>query len=95
MGAIHWAVTISNAGKHRSNSLVVSVAPALAAWSALLLAEIFALAILLVGFILLITYDLAVAKSQALPNWYIAMRIRLTFIVTLCLAGTLTASAVN
>ncbi len=95
MGAIHWGATISNAARHNSKNLVVSVMPALAAWLALLLPEIFALVILFVGFILLIAYDLAVAKSQALPNWYISMRIRLTFVVTLCLAGAFIAAALN
>ena len=95
MGAVHWGVTISNEHRHHSKNLVVSVMPALAAWLALLLPEIFALIILFAGFILLIAYDLAVAKSEALPNWYISMRIRLTFIVTLCLASTLTAVVLN
>jgi len=95
MGAIHWGATISNAARQHSKNLVVSVMPAIAAWLALLSPEIFALIILLVGFILLICYDLAVAKSQALPNWYISMRIRLTFIVTLCLAGAFIAATIN
>ena len=95
MGAIHWGVTISNVETNHDKNLVVSVMPALAAWLALLLPVIFALIILFVGFILLIAYELAVAKSQALPNWYISMRIRLTFIVTLCLAGALIAATLN
>ena len=95
MGAIHWGVTISNVEAYHDKNLVVSVMPALAAWLALLLPVIFALIILFVGFILLIAYELAVAKSQALPNWYISMRIRLTFIVTLCLAGALIAATLN
>jgi len=95
MGAIHWGAAIANAARQHSKDLVVSVVPALAAWLALLLPEIFALVILFVGFILLITYDLAVAKSQALPNWYLSMRIRLTFIVTICLAGAFIAAAFN
>ncbi len=95
MGAIHWGVTISNVETNHDKNLVVSVMPALAAWLALLLPVIFALIVLFVGFILLISYDLTVAKSQALPNWYISMRIRLTFIVTLCLAGAFIAAALN
>ncbi len=95
MGAIHWGVTISNVETNHDKNLVVSVMPALAAWLALLLPVIFALIILFVGFILLIAYELAVAKSQALPNWYISMRIRLTFVVTLCLAGAFIAAALN
>ena len=95
MGAIHWGITISNTDRHHSKNLVVSIMPALAAWLALLSPEIFALIILFIGFILLIGYDLAVAKSQALPDWYKSMRIRLTFIVTLCLANTLTSVALN
>ena len=55
----------------------------------LLIAEFFSLIILLIGFILLISYDLAVEKSQGFPGWYIPMRIRLTFIVLLSLISTL------
>ena len=95
MGAIHWGAAISNTAGQHSKNLVVSVMPALAAWLALLLPETFALVILFVGFILLIAYELTVAKSQALPNWYISMRIRLTFIVTLCLAGAFIAATLN
>ncbi len=95
MGAIHWGATISNAARQHSKNLVVSIMPALAAWLALLLPEIFALVILFVGFILLIAYDLAVAKSQAFPNWYISMRIRLTFVVILCLAGAFITAAIK
>ncbi len=94
MGAIHWGVAMSSSDEKRGRYFIASVIPALVAWLALLFPALFALAILLVGFILLIAYDLAVEKSQEFPDWYIPMRTKLTSIVTLCLAGALTSLAV-
>jgi len=87
MGAIHWGVAMSATGKKRSQYLVISVVPALAAWMALIISAIPALAILLLGFIALYLYDSAVAESLGLPAWYVPMRGTLTLVVTLCLAA--------
>jgi len=89
MGAIHWGLAMSKTDNKQSKYFIASVIPALAAWFSLLTTEFFSLIILLTGFILLISYDLAVGKSQGFPGWYIPMRIRLTFIVVLSLIGAL------
>jgi hypothetical protein len=89
MGAIHWGAAMSSSGNKRSQYLVVSVVPALAAWIALLSPAVAALMILLLGFITLFLYDRAVQRSQAFPAWYIAMRKNLTIVVTLCLASAM------
>ena len=89
MGAIHWGMAMSKTDNKQNKTFIISVIPALAAWFSLLIAEFFSLIILLMGFILLISYDLAVEKSQGFPGWYIPMRIRLTFIVLLSLISTL------
>lgn len=89
MGAIHWGMAMSKTDNKQSKYFITSVLPALAAWFSLLIPEFFSLIVLLTGFLLLISYDLAVEKSQGFPNWYIPMRIRLTFIVLLSLITAL------
>ncbi len=89
MGAIHWGAAMSSSGSKRSQYLVVSVIPALAAWISLLTPAIAALMILLFGFIALFLYDRAVQRSQAFPAWYIPMRKNLTIVVAFCLASAL------
>jgi hypothetical protein len=89
MGAIHWGVAMTSVDEQRSKYFIASVIPALTAWLALLMNEIPALVTLLAGFIVLIGFDWAVEKSQGLPDWYVPMRNILTFIVVLCLLGTL------
>ena len=85
MGAIHWGMAMSKTDNQQNKYYISSVIPALVAWISLLMPELYALMILLVGFSLLLSYDLAVEKSQGFPRWYAPMRIRLTFIVLLSL----------
>ena len=95
MGAIHWGVAMTSADEQRSKYIIASVIPALTAWLALLMNEIPALVTLLAGFIVLIGFDWAVEKSQGLPDWYVPMRNILTFIVVLCLLGTLLSAGLH
>ena len=85
MGAIHWGMAMSKTDNNQNKYFITGVIPALVAWISLLIPESFSLIILFIGFILLISYDIAVEKSLGFPNWYIPMRIRLTFIVLLSL----------
>ena len=89
MGAIHWGAAMSNKETRHNRYYLTSIIPALAAWLSLLVPEIFSLFILVTGFALLISYDIAVEKPQGFPAWYIPIRIRLTIIVLLCLASAL------
>lgn len=89
MGAIHWGMAMSKTDNKQNKYFITSVIPALAAWFSLLIPEFFSLIVLLIGFILLISYDLAVEKPQGFPNWYIPMRIKLTFVVLLSLISAL------
>lgn len=95
MGAIHWGVAMTSADEQRSKYIIASVIPALTAWLALLMNEIPALVTLLAGFIALIGFDWAVEKPQRLPDWYVPMRNILTFIVVLCLLGTLLSAGLH
>jgi hypothetical protein len=91
MGAVHWGVAMSSTDQQRGKVFIASVIPALIAWPALLLSQPLAMSVLLSGFIGLYAYDRSVEKSQALPDWYIPLRTRLTFTVALCLAAALLA----
>lgn len=91
MGAVHWGVAMSSADQQRGKVFIASVIPALIAWPALLLTQPLALSVLLFGFIGLYAYDWSMEKSQALPDWYMPLRTKLTFIVALCLAAALLA----
>ena len=75
----------------RRQMLIISVLPALVAWLSLLTPYPVALAIMLAGFIALLSYDQRVASAQQFPGWYLPLRIRLTFIVALCLAAAIIA----
>ena len=89
MGAIHWGMAMSKTDSKHGKCFIISVIPALAAWFSLLIPEFFSLIILLIGFFLLLSFDLTVEKSQGFPGWYIPMRIKLTFIVSLSLISAL------
>jgi hypothetical protein len=91
MGAIHWGLAMANNHAHGAKYFIASVIPALLAWLALLLSQPLALALLLLGFIGLLIYDRRVEQPQHMPDWYIPMRLRLTFVVALCLAVSLFA----
>ena len=89
MGAVHWGVALSRPDSDRSKYYIASVVPALAAWLALLLPAGYATVVLLTAFVVLLAYDSAVTKPQGFPGWYIPLRIRLTFVVALCLGSML------
>ena len=95
MGAIYWGLGMAKTEESHAKNLFVSVLPALAAWFALLVTELYALIILSAGFIFLLAYDLAIAQSLALPDWYISLRIKLTLAVSVCLAVTLISVIVD
>jgi len=95
MGAIHWGAAITTSDKKHSAHLIVSVIPALIAWLALLLPADFSMSVLLLGFIILLVYELALATPEGLPDWYITMRITLTTVVSLCLSASLIAVAMR
>lgn len=95
MGAIHWGAVITTSNIKHGTHLIVSVIPALTAWLALLLPADFSMLVLLLGFILLLVYELVFARPQELPGWYISMRITLTTAVSLCLTISLMAVTIK
>jgi hypothetical protein len=95
MGAVHWGLAMSRTNQQRSKYFIASVIPALIAWLALLLPDPLALTVLLCAFIALFAYDRTVSVSQALADWYIPMRKKLTLVVAVCLSGALLSASLN
>jgi hypothetical protein len=95
MGAVHWGAAIVNRDAISPEHFTASVIPALIAWMALLLPAMIATAVLLLSFILLYHYDTAAQSRLNFVNWYIPLRKRLTWIVSLCLTTSLTAQIVT
>ena len=87
LGGVHWGVAISldRSGTRDFNArLLVSVVPGLLAWPALMLDYTEALAILLVGFLLMRLYERQQDSAERLPGWYQGLRKLLNTIVVLC-----------
>ena len=85
MGAIWWGVAMAR-GEARSPFYAISVLPALAAFAALLSPVWVGLWLLAAAFAILLLFDLAQVRRNAAPQWYAALRIRLTVCVLLSLS---------
>lgn len=93
MGGIHWGLAIGAGAAERDETsariqLIGSVIPSLVAWIALLLPPFFGLAVMALAFTLLLVGDIAAVREGWAPAWYPNLRVPLTCIVVLCLAGT-------
>jgi hypothetical protein len=86
VGAVHWGLALS-AGKERASTLyLVSVLPSLAGWLALLLAPRTGLLLLIAVFVLVWAYERATLWPSLFPDWFPALRTRLTAIAVATLA---------
>ena len=88
VGALHWAfaMTINQASKlDKQFGFIWSVNPSLIAWMSLLINHFFASILLAIFFILNLAKDKNLPKNFDLPEWYLSLRTRLTYIVTICL----------
>jgi hypothetical protein len=88
VGALHWGFA-TRAGFQAApawRSFGWSVVPALCAWIALLLPAPAALAVLIVTYVVHCIIDRRLVAGDALPAWYLPLRLRLT-------AGAVTALA--
>ena len=91
VGALHWAFAMVLPGlssTQRRNRYIWSTIPALLAWPALLLPGVGAMAVLVVGFVLHYDQDrrLAATAFEALPAWYLPLRLQLTTVACMSLA---------
>ncbi len=87
MGGVQWGLAMAapTVGLRRAGAFAVSVLPALAAWSCVLLPGSVALAGLAGAFALWLTYDLWTVRQGDTPAWYASLRAPLTLAVVACL----------
>jgi len=88
LGGVHWGLEMARqSGSAVTGSATrfgISVVPSLIAWASLALPQGIAPAGLVVGFSLMLAYDLYCVKQQLAPLWYRNLRLPLTLLV--CLA---------
>ena len=96
LGGIAWGLVASLNDRQDAYStgmpmfvIAWSNFPALIGFAALITPPPWSLAILLVGYILTLTADLALARRGIAPNWFPNLRVTLTGCVVICLASAL------
>jgi vacuolar-type H+-ATPase subunit I/STV1 len=83
VGALHWGIAMSQSdmtAHQRTHCFVWSVVPALMAWIALLITTRHGVALMVVGFLIHFWQDWRLAKLVDMPDWYLPLRLRLTFV---------------
>ena len=84
VGAVHWGFLLKAEGIANKNLLLsLSVLPGLIGWSALLVNQQLALIIFAVLYPSVFIYEKVTSLKNILPDWYMPMRVKLTFCVTL------------
>jgi hypothetical protein len=91
MAGVIWGFGTRAAGRQAVLFYAVSVMPALWAFFAATGAVAPALAALIAGFAALLAVDYAAARAGLAPSWWMALRLLLTGVVTLCLIVGLVA----
>jgi hypothetical protein len=82
MGGVRWgAVLVPSAAPTPSETMILSVAPSLAGWLALLIDRPWSLLLLLAGFGLQGVWDVASARNGALPSWFGKLRLVISAVV--------------
>ncbi|SOE18106.1 uncharacterized protein DUF3429 [Hoeflea halophila] len=81
MGGVRWGAALPPSAGPGAEQLMISVAPSLVAWLALLLERPWSLLLLLAGFALQGGWDVVSARNGALPGWFGRLRLTITAIV--------------
>lgn len=71
--------------EQRSDRFIWSVIPALIAWIATLLPMPLGCLLLVIGFVAHLRQDRQLLRVMSLPAWYLPMRLRLSFVASVCL----------
>ena len=96
VGALHWGFAMTLQGlpaKQRQERLVWSVIPALIGWVGTLLPVPLGCLVLTFGFVGHLWQDRKLA--QAVPGWYLPMRVHLTAVASLCLLVSALAVSIH
>lgn len=92
MGGIRWGRALSLEDPvHAGEQMILSVAPSLAAWLALLIDRPWSLVLLLTCFAMQAAWDLSSARSGLLPRWFGRLRLAISLIVIASIALVLLA----
>ncbi len=84
VGAVHWGFLLKTDNmSHRNLLLSISVLPGLIGWCALLVNQQLALIIFALLYPLVFIYEKVTSLKNILPDWYMPMRVKLTYCVTL------------
>ncbi len=89
VGAIQWGFAMiapELTDSQRRSGYTWSVVPALMAWFTVFLGPVTGALILILGFLVQYWRDLAVSSQMRLPNWFLPLRLRLTFVACISLA---------
>lgn len=87
LGGVQWGVAMSQeatVGTSFRLRLLLSMAPSLIAWPALLLHPLTGVWVLAGGFVLVRLYELTRKSRAMLPEWYHTLRMPLTLTVLAC-----------
>lgn len=86
LGGVQWGVAMSRLDTVRDATarLIVSMAPSLIAWPALLLHPLTGAWALAAGFVVTRCYEISREGRKPLPAWYQRMRTLLTLVVLAC-----------
>lgn len=97
LGGVHWGAAIIATGltaQQSKRALLWSVTPSLIAWLSTMLGG-FGFAMLIAGYIAAYQVDKRLYAWYGLPDWFIALRFRLTCVVVAALALTVVAANVR
>lgn len=94
IAALHWGFAMflqSLSESQRNIRYIWSVIPPLAVWFSILLDPASFALILITGYLANLWQDILLKKIVAneIPQWYLPLRIQLTFVAVLCIASTL------
>lgn len=81
MGGVRWGAALQSTSGSRSAHMILSVAPSLAAWLALLIVRPWSLILLLAAFVVQAIWDVSSARKGFLPGWFGQLRLTITAIV--------------
>ena len=82
LGGVRWGLAIAPCGRvPAAGTLTLSVLPALAGFAAMFTPPLFALAVLVSGFLLQALWDVMSADNGRLPQWFATLRMILTALV--------------
>ncbi|MDZ7853990.1 MAG: DUF3429 domain-containing protein [Halomonas sp.] len=87
LGGVQWGVAMSLESLSSTGfrvRLLLSMAPSLIAWPALLLHPLTGAWVLAIGFVLVRLHELSANGRAGLPDWYHSLRMRLTLTVLAC-----------